>query len=156
SLTSVKVSPTVVIPAGDRTAKFSFSTSYVGSTSTGQITASVADTSVSAQLSLLPLSLADSPWPKFHGNNKNTGQGMGSGADGTELWSYGIEEDDDIQSSPVIGLDGTIYYVDYHGYLVALNSDATLKWIFLLTDSSFVSTPSIAADGTIYCGDGVG
>ncbi len=95
--------------------------------------------------------LADSPWPKYGGNNKNTGQSPydTSHVDGTELWRFGT--DDTIRSSPVIGVDGTIYVGSNDGNMYAVNPDGTEKWRFE-TDDSIRSSPVIGVDGTIYVG----
>lgn len=53
--------------------------------------------------------LADSPWPCFRGNDKNTGRSQynTSKVDGTVRWKYDIELPQ--HSSPAIGPNGTIY-----------------------------------------------
>ena len=78
-------------------------------------------------------------------------------ADGSERWRFRGENADAILSngffSPVIGKDGTIY-VGYSGladYLYAFNADGSERWRFTSsTFSIFGSSPSIAADGTLY------
>ncbi len=76
--------------------------------------------------------------------------------DGTLLWEIFLPE---IVSSAAVGSDGTIYvgvddppgFAQFFPFL-ALNPDGSLKWG--CGDCSFVfySSPSIAADGTIYIG----
>jgi outer membrane protein assembly factor BamB len=56
-----------------------------------------------------------------------------------------------VDSSPAIGLDGTIYVGSWDDKLYAINPDGSLKWSFktgYLVDSS----PAIGSDGTIYVG----
>ena len=96
------------------------------------------------------MGLANTPWPKYHHDNKNTGQSQyPSSSDGTLKWSYLTGED--IDSSPAISLDGTIYVGSYDNYLYALNPDGTLKWRYL-TGGAVTSSPAISLDGTIYVG----
>jgi outer membrane protein assembly factor BamB len=56
-----------------------------------------------------------------------------------------------IFSSPVIGLDGTIYVGSDDHNLYAINPDGTEKWRFL-TANGIRSSPAIDSDGTIYTG----
>lgn len=67
---------------------------------------------------------------------------------------------DVFRSAVSIGADTTIYFNDAN-HLYALNPDSTLKWLYPadgiqnptinLTDDFLLSSPSIDADGTIYC-----
>lgn len=70
-------------------------------------------------------------------------------ADGTYKWKY--ITGGSIQSSPVIGNDGTIYVGCNDNYLYAINPDSTLKWRYQTT-SALHSSPAIGSDGTIYIG----
>jgi outer membrane protein assembly factor BamB len=64
-------------------------------------------------------------------------------------WHFAISGD--INSSPAIASDGTIYIGgDYHR-VYALNPDGTQKWTFV-TGGAVRSSPSVAGDGTIYFG----
>ena len=54
--------------------------------------------------------LATSPWPKFHGDLRNSGVGQGAGATNLLKWSVGTSGY--VVSSPVVGSDGTIYFTD--------------------------------------------
>jgi outer membrane protein assembly factor BamB len=102
---------------------------------------------------------ADSPWPMFRMDTKHTGISPynTSHVDGTVLWSF--ETGAGIESSPVIGADGTIYVGSHDGYLYAINPDGTEKWRFDAgppryderwnVSKSIMATPAIAADGTI-------
>ncbi len=58
---------------------------------------------------------------------------------------------DEITSSPVISLEGTIYIGSNNNYLYALHPDGTLKWKFGTGDGIF-SSPRISPDGTVYVG----
>ncbi len=56
-----------------------------------------------------------------------------------------------ISSSPVIGMDGTIFFGSHDKYLYAVNPDGSLKWKFE-TRGEVDSTPAIDIDGVIYFG----
>ncbi|MEF8836175.1 MAG: PQQ-binding-like beta-propeller repeat protein, partial [Candidatus Thermoplasmatota archaeon] len=92
--------------------------------------------------------LLDSPWPKFRGNQKNTGLSPydTSHVDGTEEWNF--TTGNSVYSSPAIDSDGTIYVGSYDNNLYALNPDGTEKWSFS-TGGSVYSSPAIGSDGTI-------
>lgn len=55
-----------------------------------------------------------------------------------------------VQSSPVIGPDGTIYVGSMNTSLCAVNPDGTLKWAVSPSASSISSSPALGPDGTIY------
>ena len=104
--------------------------------------------------------LADSPWPMYHGGPKHGGQSNvdTSHIDGTVRWKF--ETGGGIESSPVIGPDGTIYVGSHDNKLYAINPDGTKKWEFYVgevafddvynVDKGILSVPAVAADGTIY------
>lgn len=106
------------------------------------------------------LGLADSPWPMFHGNPHHTGLSPydTSHVDGTVQWSF--EAGAGIESSPAIGVDGTIYFGSHDCKLYALYPDGSEKWHFQAGDPVYneiwdvwkgiMSSPAIASDGTIY------
>lgn len=104
--------------------------------------------------------LADSPWPMLHGNLRHTGLSPynTSHVDGIVKWTF--ETGGGVESSPVIGSDGTIYVGSHDGYLYALNPDGTVRWKFKAgnlayeedgeVSKSILATPALAKDGTIY------
>jgi outer membrane protein assembly factor BamB len=101
-----------------------------------------------------PAGLANTPWPKFKHDIGNTGQGEYVGAqDNTLKWSYNIG--DAVDSSPAIGLDGTIYVGAFDGKLYAFNPDGTFKWSFA-TGDKIHSSPAINQENTIYIGSNDG
>ncbi len=53
-----------------------------------------------------------------------------------------------ISSSPVIGSDGTIYFVDNNFHLFALNPDGSTRWEKTFTEGLF--SPAIGSNGVIY------
>jgi len=87
-------------------------------------------------------------WPMFRYNNQHTGRCPydTSKNDGVLKWNYRPANGWQLQSSPTIGSDGTIYAAGY-----AINPDGIVKWqynIGLVGESS----PAIGSDGTIYEG----
>jgi len=104
--------------------------------------------------------LAQSAWPVFHGDSKLTGQSEydTSHVDGTIKWR--VKTEHWIESSPVIGADGTIYFADHSCTLYAVDESGSVKWKFSGgepvyskewdTTSCSQASPAVAADGTIY------
>nr|WP_319374820.1 chitobiase/beta-hexosaminidase C-terminal domain-containing protein [uncultured Methanobacterium sp.] len=70
---------------------------------------------------------------------------------GNQKWKYVGGSTTVTYGSPVIGADGTIYFITGGGVLYALNPDGTQKWNYTSNISTRV-TPVIGSDGTIYCG----
>jgi outer membrane protein assembly factor BamB len=68
---------------------------------------------------------------------------------GTVKWRY--ITGNHVDSSPVIGNDGTIYFGDWNGWIHALNPNGTLKWKYQ-TGNIVTGSPAIGLDGTVYCG----
>jgi outer membrane protein assembly factor BamB len=95
----------------------------------------------------------------------STGTGTGGGgelADGMEIWSFDLNTSDDelkiaadpfedLDSSPAVGEDGTIYIGSLSRQLYAINPDGTLKWTFD-TGDAINGSAAIGSDGTIYIG----
>lgn len=69
--------------------------------------------------------------------------------DNTLLWTFKTK--DEVESSPAIGADGTIYFGSSDNSIYAVNPDSTQKWVHP-TGSSVISSPAIGADGTLYIG----
>jgi outer membrane protein assembly factor BamB len=93
--------------------------------------------------------LANSPWPKFHRGQGNTGL-AGTTATTSSQVKWSRLTGGDIEASPVIGTDGTVYIGSHDGKLYALDGDdGSIKWDFSLA-SGVASAPAIADDGTIY------
>jgi len=96
--------------------------------------------------------LADSLWPSFGRDRKNTALSPydTSHVDGTEKWRYstGIV----VSSSPSVSDNGTIYVGSYDNNLYAIDSEEEIeKWRFE-TYGRIQSTPTIGEDETIYVG----
>ena len=65
-------------------------------------------------------------------------------------WSF--QTGFDVDSSPAIGSDGTIYVGSYDDYLYAINPDGSRKWRFKTGGYVSYSSPAAGSDGTIYVG----
>ena len=104
--------------------------------------------------------LADSPWPMYHGGPMHGGLSEydTSHLDGTLEWAF--KTGSNIESSPAIGSDGTIYIGSHDNTFYAINPDGTEKWKFEVgepeygsaydTRKGILSSPAVAEDGTIY------
>ena len=136
--------------------------------------------------------LADSPWPCFGGDVRNTGQSEYEGNEysnqkfefdiggdltspvidgdgtiyvgssnklyafypnGTQNWSFETMDQGGYVtpaiSPPIIGSNGTIYFLSNYNYLYAINKKGDQKWKFNIPNSASAS-PVISNDGTIY------
>ncbi len=60
-----------------------------------------------------------------------------------------------VDSSPAVGLDGTIYVGSDDNHVWVLNPNGTVKWVSPTRDY-VKSSPALAADGTIYIGSNDG
>ncbi len=110
--------------------------------------------------------LADSPWPTFRGNLKNTGLSPydTSHTDGTIKWIFKPSDYNLLfESSATIGPDGTIYVGSHENKFYAINPDGTEKWMFDSGEPVLIvggmsdgykkgiqSSAAIADDGTVY------
>lgn len=104
--------------------------------------------------------LAETSWPMFHGGPQHGGlsEVNTSHLDGSVKWLF--ETDESVESSPVIGPDGTIYVGSHENKLYAINPDGTEKWNFYVGEpehheefdvyKGILSTPAVDKDGTIY------
>jgi outer membrane protein assembly factor BamB/S1-C subfamily serine protease len=91
-------------------------------------------------------------WPMLGYNAQRTGQCPydTSNNNGTLKWKF--QAGDEIDSSPAIASDGTVYVGSDDGNIYAINPDGTLKWKY--KGGSYYSSLTIASDGTIYVGSG--
>lgn len=79
-------------------------------------------------------------------------------ANGDKLCLYNHGFEGDIQTSPTIGANGTIYFAFSQnlygtGVFTALNPDCTLKWYFAVGRYIGTSSPAIDQSGFLYLGD---
>ncbi len=70
---------------------------------------------------------------------------------GVVLWSWPSNNSLSISHSPVIGLDGKVYFAGYSDSLYALTPEGTLAWARPL-GASVNSAPAVGLDGRIYVG----
>ncbi|MDD4454666.1 MAG: PKD domain-containing protein, partial [Candidatus Methanomethylophilaceae archaeon] len=100
--------------------------------------------------------LADTPWPKYQYDLRNSGQSPYVGSqNNTPKWSiYGGTIASYFSSCPAIGTDGTLYISEGSGALLAINPDGTLKYrVKKKTNNWNILGPiSIGSDGTLYAG----
>ncbi len=68
---------------------------------------------------------------------------------GDVLWKY--QTGGQVNSSPVLAADGTVYVGSQDKKLYAIAPDGSLKWT-CTTGGEIVSAPAVAADGTVYVG----
>jgi outer membrane protein assembly factor BamB len=69
-------------------------------------------------------------------------------SDSTENWSYTVDGEAD--TSPVVGNDGTVYFVsDDPGVLFAITNGQP-KWIHDFSSGEFESSPFVGSDGIVY------
>jgi hypothetical protein len=80
--------------------------------------------------------------------------------DGTTNWFFQPQDlyynnFGDVDSSPVVGADGSIYFLAEGFRLYCLTADSHLKWFLTLPgDAEPASTPALAPNGTIVVGSG--
>jgi outer membrane protein assembly factor BamB len=94
---------------------------------------------------------ANTPWPMKCHDNKHTGRSSYSTAhiNGLEKWRFRCEGG--VDGSPIIDIDGTIYFGDKHREVYAIYPNGTLKWKHQ-TSGWITSAPALAEDGTLYVG----
>jgi outer membrane protein assembly factor BamB len=117
----------------------------------------------------IPLSgmVAASPysggWPKWHSDNANTGRSPAdtSQLTGTVAWKFPVGKitstAEAYLQSPVVDMQGNIYFESMSGMLYALSPAGTLLWSTQLSDPSadpHPSTPVVLADGSLYVASG--
>jgi len=71
-------------------------------------------------------------------------------APGDVLWKY--KTDGQVNSSPVLAADGTVYVGSSDKKLHAIAPDGSSKWTYT-TGGETLSAPAVAADGTVYVGN---
>ncbi|MBW8004717.1 MAG: PQQ-like beta-propeller repeat protein [candidate division NC10 bacterium] len=110
--------------------------------------------------------VADSPWPKYRGDRTHTGRSPHTGPASDRLkWTFSTgrrEKEGGIETDPVIGPDGTVYFGANNGIFYALDPESgDIRWafptrfdIFAIYSSPFVDQKGIvyfgAKDGTVY------
>ncbi len=105
-----------------------------------------------------PVGLAKSSYPKFRGDNQNTGRGEGKGATGQLAWS--IDGGLDVVFSGSTAPDGTVYFATNNHKLYGLDKTGNGWSVETETLNGSASAPgqavAVGADGTIYVPDAGG
>ncbi len=90
-------------------------------------------------------------WPMFRANLENTGRNEDAESEPSDNISWTYDTQGWIDSSPIVGSDGTIYIANREGELYALSEDGEKRWSYNTTSDIF-STPAISPEGYIYLG----
>jgi len=103
--------------------------------------------------------LAESPWPTYRGNLKRAGRSSVEGPTTDKLrwvFSTGLsEKEGGIETDPVIGPDGTIYFGANNGIFYALDPESgAIRWVFPTDFDTFAiySTAFVDQQGIVYFG----
>lgn len=103
--------------------------------------------------------LAESPWPKYRGDKEHTGRSAHSGpASNRVRWNFSTgkrDKEGGIETDPVIGPDGTVYFGANNGIFYALDPETgDIRWAFPTGFDIFAiySSPYVDSDGTVYFG----
>ena len=99
--------------------------------------------------------LADSPWPMYGHDPQHTGRSPYNGPE-TPGTKWKVETGDRVESSPAIGVDGTVYVGSNDHHLYAIHPDGSLKWKYETGAFIYYSSPAIGSDGTVYVTSGDG
>src|SRR5262249_20064949 len=100
----------------------------------------------------LPLE-AQSPWPKFRHDARQTGRSSIHPRGGGRRWSYPTGKG--IFSSPIVAADGTIYVGSADRTFYALNPDGSLRWS--PPAAEIIASAALLDDrGRVYFGSGDG
>jgi len=99
---------------------------------------------------LVSAQLADTPCPTYRGSMKRDCLSPYTTVIETPNVKWKFYCENGIESSPVIGSDGTIYTGTYTDNFFAIYPNGTEKWRYTREGMHFRSSPTIAKDGTIY------
>jgi outer membrane protein assembly factor BamB len=111
-----------------------------------------------ATLTVNPASgLANSAWPKFMQNIANTGVGVGTGANGTNAWSFATalpaaDYPTSSEWSSAIDGNGNIWFAGGDGVAYSFNSAGVKMGSVSSKTQGFVSCPAIDENNMLYMG----
>ena len=94
---------------------------------------------------------ASGEWPMFHADLQHTGRSSFSTGPSAPALAWSYKAGHDVESSPVLGTDGSIYVGSADNMLYAFSSTGVLSWSYETADLIF-SSPLIDATGTVYIG----
>ena len=111
---------------------------------------------VMAAAAVVPAALhADSDaWSQFHGDARHTGLASVNGPQLFALAWYAAAGGD-VDTGPVAGADGTVYFSAADGTVHALSPDGGQKWVYTARTPIYAS-PVLAPDGRVLIGDAGG
>ncbi|HVN64786.1 MAG TPA: PQQ-binding-like beta-propeller repeat protein, partial [Candidatus Binataceae bacterium] len=106
-----------------------------------------------AAITIIRAQLASSAWPMYMHDLQHTGQSQYDTSLDQGVLKWQFASDNQFESSPVIGPDGTIYIGNDDGYLYAMNPNGTEKWASQVSSYGLaLHVPAVADDGTVYIG----
>lgn len=116
------------------------------------LSATSGDAQATAEVTVVAVGLADTAWPKYRGNKKNTGLSRHKAGRGSRIaWQTAIAGK---AGDPVIGSDGTVYLGSSEWKVYALDGETgTIAWEFA-TLGPVLGAPAIAESGMLYVGSG--
>lgn len=112
------------------------------------------DVSAAKTISVAASPYAPSPWPGLRGGRyRATGRGFGVGATGVLKWSFNTGSG--IQTSPILGPDGTVYLMGYQKVFAVDGQTGAVKWTSVDpgADGGQYSL-TLGADNTLYYSSG--
>ncbi len=153
-------SPALIVPSsitftqGATFATFLAQTGPIAINQTDMVTATVNGGTASGALNIVTglsngqgLDLT-SPWARFHGDAQNSGQ-TENGLASTD-WSSAVGSK--IESSPAVGLDGTLYFGADNGIIYAVNPlTGGILWQ-VKTGARVVASPVLSGKGALFVG----
>ncbi|HWD37390.1 MAG TPA: PQQ-binding-like beta-propeller repeat protein [Fimbriimonas sp.] len=140
----------VTVKAGNRTAKFTVTTSPIAGSTQASIQAAVDGSQVTAPLRLL----SANAWPTLAGDSLNSGRGQGQGSNGLLRWKFDLPTDADAQAI-VVDANGNVYAsCDDDTFYSIDGGTGAEKWSvnFAGSDNGYPMSAALGVDGTVYVG----
>jgi outer membrane protein assembly factor BamB len=103
--------------------------------------------------SISAVALPKFAWQMFRYDAGHTGLSPFVGSP-TPTMKWKFSTGAEVDSSPALGSDGTVYVVSDDYNLYAINPDGTKKWSLVTGEDPVSSSPAIGSDGTLYIDDG--
>ncbi|MGC4047241.1 MAG: PQQ-binding-like beta-propeller repeat protein [Armatimonas sp.] len=115
-------------------------------------------TSTAAVVNVITTGLAQTNWPKFHGNSRNTGEASAGPAIASTpslVAGWPAQAANVEFSSPTIGPNGAIYIGSTNGRLFAFNPNGSERWS-VQTGGAIEGAPMVGINGIVYVASGDG